>query len=266
MASDRNAAERAERTLRTWKIPDKEIQVVHEEADKILERGGAHDRKKEELWARSEIVAPSTGTVVERNVVKGEFIADTTNNLFVIANVNRLLVRASTPEDDLPLLLKLEPAERVWKIQAVGLLEQQNRPPLTRSVRLSTPISTRPSSRATSPTPAVGCAGQYVTATVELPPPPDVVEVPVSAVVDDHVFVQDDPTKQQFPFGVCWSRTVRQDRLRQERTHGQGSKLTKDKRDRELLPRQPLLKGERVLTAGVLELKARLGELKSSER
>ena len=45
-------------------------------------------------------------------------------------------------------------------------------------------------------------AGQYVTATVKIPPPDDVVEIPVDALVDDGrqslVFVQPDAAKHQF--------------------------------------------------------------------
>src|SRR5260370_19817096 len=67
VASDRNAVERAARTLRTWKIPEKEIQAVRDEAGKIVERGGERDREKERLWARSEIRAPRDGTIVDRH-------------------------------------------------------------------------------------------------------------------------------------------------------------------------------------------------------
>ena len=268
VASDRNAAERAERTLRTWKILDKEIKAVHDEADKILERGGAHDRDKEELWARSEIVAPSAGTVVERNVVKGEFIADPTNNLFVIADVNRLLVRASTPEDDLPLLLNLPRDKQVWKIQAVGLPEQKKPTPIEEISQIIDANQHTAVVKGYINNPGGRLrAGQYITATVELPPPPDVVEVPVTALVDDHVFVQDDPTKQQYTLRrVLVTHRFENTVYVKSTLTAKEATPTRDERDRELLPRQPLLKGERVLTAGVLELKARLAELKSSER
>ena len=45
-------------------------------------------------------------------------------------------------------------------------------------------------------------AGQYVSATVHIPPPDDVVEIPIDALVDDGlqslVFVQPDAAKAQF--------------------------------------------------------------------
>ncbi len=45
-------------------------------------------------------------------------------------------------------------------------------------------------------------AGQFVSATVNLPPPPDVVEVPLTALAEDgkqsFVFIQPDPTKPRY--------------------------------------------------------------------
>ena len=107
--SDRNAKERAERTLRTWNIPEPEIRAVYDEAELAFGRQGKRDKEKERLWARSELIAPREGTIVERNVSVGEYVADNTVNLFTIAEVDRLLVIANPPEDELPALLALEP-------------------------------------------------------------------------------------------------------------------------------------------------------------
>jgi len=269
VASDRNAVERAVRILRTWRIPQAEIDDVYDEATKILERGGIHNRKKEEEWARSEIRSPRDGTIVERNVVQSEYIADTTTNLFVIADVDRLLVRASTPEDDLPVLLSLPRAEQVWTVHAVGLPAKQRPTPIDEISQIIDQNQHTAVVKGYIDNPDGRLrAGQYVTARVELPPPKGVVEVPVSALVDDHLFVQDDPARpnrftlrrvlvtHRFDKTVYVKSTLTPDEAR----------LTPDERARDLLPRQPLAKGERVLTAGVLELKARLAELKSTER
>ena len=56
VVSDRNAKERAERTLRTWNIPDHEIKAVYDEAELAAARQGKRDEAKEKLWARSELI------------------------------------------------------------------------------------------------------------------------------------------------------------------------------------------------------------------
>jgi cobalt-zinc-cadmium efflux system membrane fusion protein len=106
-------------------------------------------------------------------------------------------------------------------------------------------------------------AGQFVTATVELLPPKNVVEVPISAVVEDGkdsiVFVQTDPERPVY--------TIRRVQVtnRFERTaYVRSVPMAKDRKrapeaDAELsLPTEPLREGERVLTAGALELKTAL--------
>ena len=266
VASDRNAVARAERTLRTWNVPQAEIDAVEEEAKHIVERGGKRDKKKEELWARSEMRAPRDGTVVERNVVVGEYIADNTNNLFVIADVDRLLVRASPPEDDLKLLLDLPKKKQRWTINAAGVLPIEA-PIAEISYIIDANQHTavvkgyieNPGNRLR--------AGQYVTATVDLPPPTGVVEIPVSALVDDCVLVEVDGKQS-----VCELRRVKVTHRFADTIYVSSKPipaqeaLTPEERDKGLLPRQPLSPGARVLTAGVLELKARLAEIKSSEK
>ena len=117
VASDRNAIGRAERTLRTWNVPQAEIDAVREEARQILKRGGKRDKKKEESWARSEIRAPRDGTVVERNVNVGDFTVGGADKLFVLADLSRLLAIAQAAEADLPALQALTPAQRRWSVR-----------------------------------------------------------------------------------------------------------------------------------------------------
>jgi cobalt-zinc-cadmium efflux system membrane fusion protein len=111
-------------------------------------------------------------------------------------------------------------------------------------------------------------AGQFVTATVELLPPKNVVEVPISAVVEDGkdsiVFVQTDPDKPVY--------TMRRVQVtnRFERTayvlsvsakHDEESAAAQD--GQPCLSTEPLHVGERVLTAGALELKTALENMRS---
>ena len=132
-------------------------------------------------------------------------VVDNTVNLFQIADVSRLLVLANCPEDSLPILEALSRNERTVDRAngGRGIGHRDFPEPSTRSATSSTPISTRRSSRATSTTPDKHIrAGQYVSATVNIPPPDDVVEIPVDALVDDGrqslVFVQPDAAKHQF--------------------------------------------------------------------
>ena len=146
--------------------------------------------------------APCAGVIIERNISRGEVVVDNTLNLFTVAKVDRLAVLANIPEDDLPTLQEPQGTSRGnWTVQTVGVNSMKGCPaPLTRSATSSTPTSTRPSSRATSTTPAArsGPASSSRRPST-LPPPADVVEIPVNAIVDDGrqsvVFVQADANK-----------------------------------------------------------------------
>ena len=103
-------------------------------------------------------------------------------------------------------------------------------------------------------------AGQYVAATVKIPPPDDVVEIPVDALVDDGrqslVFVQPDAAKHQFTMRRVhvthrFDRTVfvRKTPIPKE------EQLTALEAEEGLLPQEPLRRGELVLLAGSVELK-----------
>ena len=111
-------------------------------------------------------------------------------------------------------------------------------------------------------------AGQYVTATVKIPPPDDVVEIPVDALVDDGrqslVFVQPDAAKHQFTMRRVqvthrFDRTVfvRNTPIPKE------EQLTALEAEEGLLPKEPLRPGERVLLAGSVELKRVVIDLES---
>ena len=112
-------------------------------------------------------------------------------------------------------------------------------------------------------------AGQFVTATVELLPPKNVVEVPIGALVEDGkssiVFVQTDPKKP-----IYTMRRVEVTNRFEQTAYVRSVPLTKDEaraaRDdgQASLPAETLGEGERVLTTGALELKTAL-ENKLSE-
>ena len=274
VAVDRSTASRAERNLRIWRIPPEEIKAVHDEAKEILRRGGERDPKKEEEWSRSEILAPRGGTLVECNVTVREYIADNTANLFVIADVDRLLVRGNLPEDDLPRLLSLPREGKTWTVSAVGLKEPQQSRITNISFILDPNQHTAVVTGYLDNPKQVLRAGQFVSATVQMPPPEGAVEVPVSAVVDEHVFVQTGParfTLRRVDVTQRFEKTVfvRFNGAPGLLAGGTGFRaadarpLTKEEKERDMLPVRSLLPGERVLTTGVLELKARLEDLRS---
>src|SRR5262249_44075056 len=123
-----------------WDIPQAEIDALHAEAKKMSADKNAWfhtregrwvkgepqgttakadvDRKNENPWGRVTLRAPFDGIIVERNLHMDEMVVDNTVNLFQIADVNRLLVIANAPEDDLPTLEALN--ERFWSVRTVG--------------------------------------------------------------------------------------------------------------------------------------------------
>ena len=165
---------------------------------------------------------------------------------------------ASVPEDDLPALQELKKKTQnhmTWNVHTVGS------EPIEGFVDdigyLIDPNQHTAVVRGHIPNPdGVLRAGQFVTATVELPPPEDVVEVPISALVEDGkdsvVFVQSDPpapvfTMRRVEVTNRFDRTafVRSRRfVGAERSAGLEAGAAQ-------MPIEPLRKGERCLPRGV---------------
>jgi cobalt-zinc-cadmium efflux system membrane fusion protein len=206
VASDYNAEAKAERTLSVWRVPPEEIEEVRKEAEHVLERKGAHDIAKEKNWARVEVKAAFPGTVVEKNVARGD-IVDTSTELFKVADLTRLAVWAHAYEEDLPDLLRLLKAKgRIpWTVTVTAdraeqelksdgadnvgaIIDPNQHTALATGLADNSDLQLR--------------AGQFVTAAVDLPAPEDVVAVPNAGVVEDGaesaVFVRTDPKKFQF--------------------------------------------------------------------
>jgi cobalt-zinc-cadmium efflux system membrane fusion protein len=271
VVTDRNARERAERTLRTWNIPEHEIKAVYEEAELAIARQGKRDEAKERQWARSELIAPRDGIIVERNVSTGEYVADTTINLFTIAEVDRLLVIANPPEDQLPELLALRPEQMTWTLQTV---QSSGAPPIEGPIEevgyLIDPNQHTAVVKGYVSNPAGKLrAGQFVTATVNLPPPPDVVEVPLTALAEDgkqsFVFVQPDPTQHRYTLRrVQVTHRFDHTAFVRSRLAPSEQKLTSEEKALGYQPRRPLKPGEHIISSGVLELRAALEDMEST--
>lgn len=195
--ADRVAAERAELTLRSWRLTNAEVAAVRAQAAQLGKPGGKRPDPAE--WARSEVTSPRDGVVVEQNTTAST-IVDTTTPLFVVADLSRLAVWAHVYEEDLPLIQGVRGPVR-WTVTV------PSRPGTAFPGTLdSIGAVIHPEQHTALVTGAVANedgqlrAGMFVTVTVTLPPQPGEVEVPAEAVVEDGresvVFAQSatDPT------------------------------------------------------------------------
>jgi len=264
---DINAVNRAENTLKTWAIPEEDIQAVRDEVKNTAHGQDKRAKAKERLkqWARVELKAPDDGFIIEQNVALHETVVDNTTNLFQIAKVDPLIVLAAVPEDDLPALQDLKSQSQNWVGWTVRTVGTQPIAGLVDDIGyLIDPNQHTAVVRGHIPNPkGLLRAGQFVTATVDLLPPKNVVEVPISAIVEDGkdsiVFVQADPKKP-----IYTMRRVQVTNRFDRTAYVRSVPVTKDAElapgeDRQpSSPAEPLREGERVLTAGALELKTAL--------
>jgi cobalt-zinc-cadmium efflux system membrane fusion protein len=289
--SDRNAINRALNNLKVWNIPQEEIDALHEEAKKISSDKNAwfrtpegrwvkgekqeatgHDPDKENQnpWGKVTLRAPFDGIIVERNVTVHEIVQDPTTNLFQIAQVNRLLVIANVPEDELPTLNALTLEERAWSVRTVGAGSAAGlKGPVEEIGYLIDPHQHTAVIKGYIDNPNEQIrAGQFVSCTIQIPPPKDVVEVPIDAVVEDGkncvVFVQIDPTKHYYSMRrVQLTHRFEKTAFVRTKPFAKNEQLTDEEKELGMLPLEPLLPGERILRSGVGELKAALLDLES---
>jgi cobalt-zinc-cadmium efflux system membrane fusion protein len=202
--------------------------------------------------------APLDGTVVERNVHVDEMVVDNTVNLFQIADMSRLLVIVNCAEDQLRSLEALSRNERGWTVRP-GPGAARGLPGAIEEIGYSIdPHRHTAVIKGYVENPGLRMrAGQYVTATVDIPPPDDVVEIPMDALVDDGkqslVFVQPDPARHQFTMRRV-QVTSRFDRTVYVRATPipEEEQLTAEEAEEGLLPKEALRPGERVLTPALI--------------
>jgi membrane fusion protein, heavy metal efflux system len=276
--ADINAVKRAENILQTWQIPEEDIQAVRDEA-KTIDVLKKHDRDDQRIqqWARVKLKSPVDGVLIEQNVSLHETVVDNTTNLFQIAQVDPLVVFANVPEDDLPELQDLLPElqdlksdTRNWIDWTVTTVGSKPIPGYVDDIGyLIDPSQHTAVVKGHIPNRhGVLRAGQFVTTTVELRAPKNVVEVPISALVEDGtqsiVFVQSDPAKP-----IYTMRRVQVTARFDHTAYVRSSEVPKDEQlapeevAEHLPPKQPLHLGERVLEAGALELRGALSDKES---
>jgi cobalt-zinc-cadmium efflux system membrane fusion protein len=275
---DINTLNRAVNTLRTWGIPEEDIQAVRDEAERVQPDDAAkrlkqRDKANFDRWARVEIKAPADGIIVERNITAHTVVSDNTLNLFQIAKLDedgggpRLFVVANCPEDDLPALQALPERARRWTITTVGSEPLPGSiddisyiiDPLDHTAKVKGHIDNKEGRL---------LAGKMISAKVELPPPQDVVEVPPSAVADDGqqsiVFIETNAQKQYYTMrNVELVRRFEKSVFVRSRPFGKDERRTVDEEELGMLPKQALRPGERILGTGVGELKSALLEKES---
>ncbi len=206
--------------------------------------------------------------MVESNVVSGEVVVDNTVNLFQIADVSRLQVVANCPEDSLPTLEGLSGSQRQWIVRTAGA-ESGLRGTIDEIGYLIDPNQHTAVIKGYVENPGQRIrGGQYCTATVDIPPPGDLVEIPTDALLEDGlqsvVFVQPDAAIHRFTM-----RRVQVSHRFEGSVYVRSSPIPKEEQltareaDEGLLPAEPLRGGERVLLSGAVELKAALLELES---
>jgi cobalt-zinc-cadmium efflux system membrane fusion protein len=289
--TDRSTVRRARNMLKVWDIPEDDIKAVEKEAYDLKLTAGKREgyeesdwAKQHDHWARVVLRAPDAGVIIERNVTRGELVVDNTINLFTLARVDEIAVVANCPEDDLPELYRYRAEARKkgdrmrWTVRTVGArkgtevegtideigwLIDPNQHTAVIKGYIRNPKNAEGEEMIR--------AGQFVTTTIQLSPPDDVVEIPVEALVEDGkqsvVFVQTDPVNHHYQM----RRVVVTNRF--DRTVFVSSKelpekeqLTGEEKEEGLLPRKPLTVKEKILTTGVLELKAALQDMETKLR
>jgi cobalt-zinc-cadmium efflux system membrane fusion protein len=277
-------------TLRIWGFSFEDLRDLRKEADELTQlrlkstKDKAAQKEEEAAWAvkkdawmRVDLKAPRSGTLVERNISKGEFVADNTQPLFQIAEVGRMVVYANPPEDDLPALLRerKEKKELYWTVHTVGLPAKGVVGPISEISYFIDQNQHTAVIKGFIENPEEKLrAGQFASVMIELPAPAHTVEIPINALDEDGkqsiVFVVKSADKKHSI--VEMRRVIVTQRfantayvlsdfadLPPEKCH-----LTKEEKEQGLLEPTPLEEGAGVITSGVLELKSALEDKESA--
>ncbi len=200
--SDVIEVERVRRTLTSWRVPANEIEAIEQEAQRIHAEALRGPRPMEstppavaaprtakpasiDTWANIEIRSPITGTILERNLTVGD-IVDTATDLFKVADLGRLQVLANIYEEDLPTLLSLPRERRIWEVlvnadraaePVVGTIDIIGNviDPNQHTAVLQGAIDNHAGRLR---------VGQFIEASIEVPPLAGVWEIPVTALLD----------------------------------------------------------------------------------
>jgi cobalt-zinc-cadmium efflux system membrane fusion protein len=275
---DINAIERAVSMLRAWAIPEEDIQKIRTDAENTKpedaeKRLRLHDRSEFDLWARVEIKAPADAVIIQRDLTLHEFVVDNTTILFQLADLGKLFITANVPEDDLPVLEALRKTTHgliPWTVRTVGsppmpgyiddisyIIDPNQHTAVVKGYIENKDAALR--------------AGQFIKATVDLPAPEDVVEIPIDAMIEDGlqtvVFVETDASKQQYTMRRVELTNRFENRVFvRSKPFGKEEALTPEEIALGLLPKAPLRPGDRILQTAVNELKSAVFDRESEAR
>jgi cobalt-zinc-cadmium efflux system membrane fusion protein len=283
---DRNALLTAERSLKMWKLSDEELKAIQDEAKLIAEEKKNRSADEEKNWARVEIRVPRFSdnpnaelVVVEKNTNLNDMV-DPINSppLFKLADTSRLQIWVHPPEEYLPLIQeRLKNAQGgplKWQIRFQA--DSPDASPLELPI-----VQIAPSLEPNQHSPMVlgyldnpdgrRLIGQFVTATIFMPPDRDTVELPTDALNEVEgqalVFVQPDPAQDEYTLRrVAVVRRFKDVTFVRSKLTEADQQISKEQVARGRRPLEPLLPGERVLTRGVVELTAALEDLATKER
>jgi cobalt-zinc-cadmium efflux system membrane fusion protein len=259
--ADLIAADRAVRTLQSWRMTEEEIDEVGQEAKRIKDRK-VSDPLEARKWAQTEVRSPIDGIIVEKNFNVGDLI-DTSQDLFKIADMSRVQVLINAYEEDLPVMRSLRPEQRNWQV------EVKSDP---HDVPIGVDFDTighliEPAQHAGAVMGRVDNSdgrfkiGQFISATMELPADPALVVVPTSALIEDgnstQVWLETDAQNHEF---TC--RKVAVVHRGRERAYIRSEPLVAEKQN----GAESIKAGDLVIKSGVLELVEEMRGLQAAAR
>lgn len=270
--ADLISVQRVERTLQSWNLTAEEIAVIRAEADAVRERKGNAGRELPQAWARVEVRAPQAGTIVEKNVAVGDFIASDLD-IFKIADLSRLDVRAHAYEEDLPSLERLSPVDRRWTVTVKA--DTQSSPLSGSFDRIGSIID--PNQHTALVLGWVDNSrsklrvGQFITAQIDLPLEHAAISVPQTAVIDqdgeNYVFVVTGKVQGEGDANETFTKFSRRLVEPMHRREGKVC-LRSPSRSSDATPdaMPPLQPGDLVVSVGGVELASELEILKAAAR
>lgn len=199
--ADTIAVARAERTLRSWRMTDAEIADIYKELSAIKAEKSSNPQL-ERVWAEIEIRAAIDGVIVEKNFNVGDMV-ETDDDLFKIANLDRLQVLANIYEEDLWAVRQLKPGERRWSIDLKSDPNDNHLPGtfdligsvIDSSQRTGVVMGWLDNEHGNL------AVGQFITATIELPQQSGLVAIPETALIEEGdsstVFVETDNGRRE---------------------------------------------------------------------
>jgi cobalt-zinc-cadmium efflux system membrane fusion protein len=281
---DTNGYNTALRSLKMWKLSDKEIDKLKKEAQTLSEHKKRRGTDEEVNWARVEIKAPIVGddpkrelVIIEKNVTLGEVVDPARETpLFRLADLSQLQIWVHPPEEYIPLIRKqLQRAGKVtWAIR-FDIDPPGTKPPELDIHQISPsldPNQQRPMLIGYLPNPeSKYLIGQTLTATVYLPPDPDTVEIPTEALNQvegqNLVFVESKTDKDTyFIRRVAVLKVFQKKAFVRSKLTPEEQQLSKAAVNKGRLPLEPLLPGERIVTRSVMELTTALENAMSARQ